>query len=150
MEIIITDEYKDFSEKYQFTPAVKKGKSIYTSAIFGSVFNQKPDFLNESAYEENSLNKLGKTLIGKGCVNQAIIIMFHLENILKKGGAELKDVVDLKIWFMHKVKKTQMIPALQIIKSKFSNSVPPYTLGRMDFPALKGVLMQVSAIAQID
>ncbi len=150
MQAIITEEYKDFSEKYQFTPAVKKGNAIYTSAIFGSVFKQKPDFLDEKAYEESSLNKIGQTLIGKGCINQARIIMFHLENLLKKGGAGLKDVVEMKISFMHKVKKTEMIPALQVIKSSFKDVIPPYTLGRMDFPALKGVLMQVSVVAIAD
>ncbi len=149
MDVIITPEFKDFSREYQFTPAVKKGNFIYTSAIFGSVFNDKPDFLDEKAVEESHLSKIGKILIGKGSVNQSRIIMYHLEKLLKSGGASLADIVGLNIWFMHSVKKTEMIPALQVIKSKFKNVIPPYTLGRMDFPALKGVVLQVSAVAQI-
>lgn len=150
MQTIITDEYQVFSKEYQFTPAVKKGNLIYTSALFGSVFKDKPAFLDESSYDESNLSKIGSILIGKGCVNQSRIIMYHLENVLKKAGSKLSDILELKIWFMHKVKKTQMIPALQIIKSKFDKIIPPYTLGRMDFPALKGVLMQVSAVAATD
>ena len=149
MNVIITPEYKDFSREYQFTPAVKKGNLIHTSAIFGSIFSDKPDFIDEKNVEETKLSKIGKIFIGKGCFNQSKIIMYHLENLLKAGGASLSDVVNLNIWFMHSVKKTDLIPSLQVIKSKFKGNIPPYTLGRMDFPALVGVLMQVSAVAQI-
>jgi hypothetical protein len=149
MEILITPEYEGFSKQYQFTPGVKKGNFIHTSSIFGSVFKTRPDFLEEKDAAPSYLTKLGDILIGKGCVNQARIIMFHLENILKKGGAELCDIVNINISFMHKVNKHDMIASIQVIKSKLKKSIPPYTLGRMDFPALKGVLMQVSAVAQI-
>ena len=147
MQRIITDEYKEFSEKYQFTPAVKKGNMIFTSAIFGSVFKNAPSFLKQADYYESHLSKMGKILIGRGPVNQAKIICFHLEEILKGADANLSDIVRLNISFMHKVKKSELIPALQIIKSKFKDAIPTYELGRMDFPALKGVLLQVSATA---
>ena len=147
MEVLITPEYEGFAGHYQFTPAVKKGNFIHTSSIFGSVFKTKPDFLKEKDYIASYLTKLGDILIGKGCVNQAHIIMFHLEDLLKKGGAELCDIVSLNISFMHKVSKHDMITSLQVIKSKLKTCIPPYTLCRMDFPALKGALIQVSAVA---
>jgi enamine deaminase RidA (YjgF/YER057c/UK114 family) len=149
MEILITKEYEEFSKKYQFTPAIKKNNRIYTSAIFGSIFKMSPDFIDDKSSTETVLSKIGKIKIGKGCVNQARIILFHLEELLKAGGAKLSDVVSLNISFMHSVSKSDMIPALQVIKSAFKGNIPTYTLGRMDFPALKGVLIQIGVIAEI-